>query len=152
MNKKTIPALVAMLALCLGLFGLSACKAGGDDSFSIHPDADGFPASEEANAPAEEDPADGVPPGNTPAPADAPVEAPADEPVYMVTGIIDDAAMSKFYVLTDDGRTIPFPYQEADIDALDDTRPGSPITVYYTGALDGEDASGVTVLRMETPA
>lgn len=70
-----------------------------------------------------------------------------------VTGVIDSAGMGKFFVKLDNGQVLQFEYAEANIDDLDDTRPGNPITVYYTGTIpDNGDTSGITVVRMETPA
>lgn len=79
------------------------------------------------------------------------VSSQADNTVHSVTGTIYDAAMSHFYVELEDGLVIPFDYSNADLSGLEDSRPGNPITVYFTGTLQGADSSGVTVTKMETP-
>ncbi len=155
--NKLIPALLA-LVLCAAL--LAAC-GGPPSSFSIHPDADGHTGSVPAATPAGSEapgqpagPATSAPgtAGSHPVSTAAPESAGAADEIHSVTGTIFDTGMSKFYVELEDGLVIPFHYDGADVSGLLDTRPGNPITVYYTGQLVGNDASGVTVLRMETPA
>lgn len=69
-----------------------------------------------------------------------------------VTGVIVSSGMGKFSVELDNGITVDFDYTTADTSALSDSRPGSPVTVYFTGVLEGNDTSGIFVTRMETPA
>lgn len=71
---------------------------------------------------------------------------------HSVTGIIDSAGMGKYFVELDDGRLVAFHFDGVDISGLTNTLPGSPITVYYYGVLDGADTSRITVTRMVTPS
>jgi len=68
-----------------------------------------------------------------------------------VTGVIEDAGMGRYYVRLPDDRLVEFVHDGVDQDGLTDTRPGSPITVIFTGTLQGTDTSGITIVRMETP-
>ena len=151
MKLHKIATLSLVLSLLLSVALLSGCGNKQEDSFSIHPDADGWTVSS-SNTENDASTTDGtsVPEGNIPAPSNAPVQA--AHTVYTVTGIIEDAAMGEYYVKTDDGRTIAFRHDGADLSALEDSRPGNLVTVYYTGALVGENSDNVVVLRMETPS
>lgn len=149
--KKALPLLLALL-LCLSL--LAACSPGGDDASSSTPPL--------------------TTPGGTPSPSGAAVSdvsslpqssasssgqiqsgtstsGSQSEELQSITGVIDGAAMRQLYVEVEGGLVIPFPHDGVDTTKLESTFPGSPITVYFTGTLDGNDSSGVTVVRMETP-
>lgn len=80
-----------------------------------------------------------------------PDSTPASATLQSVTGVIEDSGMGRYYVRLPDDRLIEFSHDGVDQDALTDTRPGSPITVTFTGTLQGTDTSGITVVRMETP-
>ena len=75
----------------------------------------------------------------------------AGQEVTVVNGIIDDSGMGKIYVELEDGVVVGFDFTTADISGLTDTMPGAPVTVTYSGTLNGSDTGGITVIKMETP-
>lgn len=65
-----------------------------------------------------------------------------------VIGTIDSAGMGFYRVLLSDGLALEFIFEGADLTGLKDTLPGTPVTVYYTGVITGNDTSGATVTRV----
>lgn len=149
--KKFLSLLAAML-LCTALLAACGGKAAAD-SFSIHPDADGHGASEaasQAGGGTTSSAANGEDGGKNPGGGKSGSES-APETLQSVTGIIDGAGMGKYYVRLEDGLILEFNFAGADTSGLGDTRPGNPITVFYTGTITGNDTSGATATRMVTP-
>ncbi len=147
--KKIITALF-LLVICL-LFLLGCTFDTATESHSIHPDADVQPASSAAGATSSgADSALGE--ATSSIAGELGTAADSSEPqVNSVQGIIADAGMGRYYVELDDGLVVGFLRDTADISGLTDTRPGSPIVVYFTGELEGNDTSNITVIAMETP-
>lgn len=143
-----------ILVCLLGVVLLVACSP---NSHSIHPDADvSNPVTSIAQPPA---PASSVSSGSS---ADASSSASSAAPVsstssanpnveHSITGTIDDVAMGKVYLKTEEGQVIGFDYTTADISGWEDSKPGAPITVYFKGTLNGNDTSNITVTRIVTP-
>lgn len=120
-------------------------------SSSVSDSTSSLPASSVASVPSSSStasssqPASSAPASNfQPTPSDA-----SGEPVgeQSFTGTISDLAMGEIYITSDEGQTIPFPYTDALTANLSDTRPGTRVTVYYTGKIIGADTSGITILR-----
>lgn len=110
----------------------AASSAGSSVEASLPPDSGGTPSVEGgASASSADDSASAV--------------------LQSVQGAIEDMGMGKYYVRLQDDRLIAFDTAGADTNKLTETRPGSPIAVYYTGTLQGTDTVGITVVRMETP-
>lgn len=76
--------------------------------------------------------------------------AASGEEIQVFSGVIADTGMGKLLVEAPDGLTVAFDITSADTTALEDSRPGNRVNVYYTGTLNGSDTSGITVLRVET--
>lgn len=148
-SKHGLGVLVILLALVLAIAGCSGCGS--------NPPA---PSSGPTAAPPSSPP--GVitsgPAGGASAIPSSDVsgmdtDSSDSEPVEnSVTGVIEGAGMGRFQVKLEDGLMLEFIHEGADLSGLTDTRPGSPITVYFYGTINGNDTSGVTVTRMETPA
>lgn len=76
------------------------------------------------------------------------VSEPLEE--HSITGTIEDVSVGQVFVMLETGQSVAFEYTTADIDDWTDTKPGSKVRVYYTGTLDGNDTSNITVTRIET--
>ena len=138
--KKTF-ALILVLLLAATL--LAACQTGGGSSAAP-------PTSSPGPAPASSSHAASSG-GSSAAASSSQAESSSSEDPnteHSITGTIDDVAMGKVYVRTDDGLVIPFEYTSADISGWTNSRPGSRVTVYYTGTLNGNDTSGIQVTRI----
>ena len=132
--KKALILFAVLLASVL----LISCTPGGlDSSGSGAVSTSSPPDSSGTQSGGEEDPSS-LPPSSSTDP----------NTEYSITGTIDDIAMGKIYLLTDEGLVIPFEYTTADISDWTNSRPGSRITVYYTGVLNGTDTSGIRVTRV----
>ena len=82
-----------------------------------------------------------------------PTEQPTEEE-QVISGPITDAAMHTVTIETEDGATLTFSIpDEADRTQVDGMLIGDTLEITYTGTIDGEDTSNVTVLKLiETAA
>lgn len=76
-------------------------------------------------------------------------DEPAAEKVSTVTGVIQDATMNTVIIQTEDGRTLSFSTMDADKTNADGLLIGDTVVISYTGEIDGEDTSGVTVTAID---
>lgn len=76
------------------------------------------------------------------------------EEEQVISGTITDAAMHTVTIETEDGATLTFSIpDEADRTQVDGMLIGDTLEITYTGTIDGEDTSNVTVLKLiETAA
>ncbi len=82
-----------------------------------------------------------------------PTEQPTEEE-QVISGTITDAAMHTVTIETEDGATLTFSIpDEADRTQVDGMLIGDTLEITYTGTIDGEDTSNVTVVKLiETAA
>ncbi len=90
--------------------------------------------------------------GSTPESSSAPASDDTGETKY-VEGTVTDAAMDTVTIQTKDGRQISFATEGADMSGIADLAVGTDVEVFYTGIINGNDASTVKVVRLrETSA
>lgn len=143
MNKRH-PHFLNTAILTGFLFAFSALTACAPDSA-----ASASPTELETSADAPSETAESeVPSQQEPTESEAPSQQ-ETETAPTITGIVEDATMNTLTLQTDDGRILEFVLtDETDRSALSELLIGKQIQVTYTGTLDGDSTTGVTVTRL----
>lgn len=66
-----------------------------------------------------------------------------------IEGVLQDGTMNTITILTDDGKELLFGKEGAEVNEPDGLIIGDRLRIYYDGAINGTDTSGVTVSKIE---